>query len=49
MEAIAKAMAPIFYNCIYVFHSMTYEQIPEVYRGELDKYISEKKAEKSAE
>lgn len=43
MEALAKAIAPIFYNCIYVYKSMTLEQIPAVYRPALDAYIEAKK------
>ena len=43
MEALAQAMAPIFYDCIYQYKSMTYEQIPEVYRKALDAYIEKQK------
>ena len=46
MEQLAKAMAPIFYSCIFELHTYTIDQIPAVYRPALDAYIAEKEAAK---
>ena len=48
MEALAIAMAPIYYSLIVNAHYMTADQIPAVYRAAYDDYVS-KKAKESAE
>jgi hypothetical protein len=48
MEALAVAMAPIYYSLIVNAHYMTTDDIPAVYRSAYDDYVA-KKAEKSAE
>ena len=39
MDALARAMAPIYYNLIYNVHSYKYEDVPAVYKSALDDYI----------
>ena len=42
MEALAIAMAPIYYSLIVRAHYMTVEQIPAVYRAAYDDYVAKK-------
>ena len=43
MEALAVALAPIYYSLIVNAHYMTADQIPAVYRKAYDDYVTEKK------
>ena len=47
MEALAVAMAPIYYSLIVNAHYMTADQIPEVYRKAYDDYVAEKAKEQA--
>ena len=45
MEALAVAMAPIYYSLIVRAHYMTADQIPAVYRAAYDDYAAKKAKE----